>query len=521
MNEHPNQNEKFSYDEVSYPGLILSNTHPDRIAAIAKLYGLNPAPPEKCRVLELGCGDGTNLNWLAFNLSDSEFIGIDLAHNHIYEANKNADELQLQNIKFYQEDVLKITTDSFGTFDYIIAHGLFSWVPDFVREKILKIYDELLNPNGVGFISYNVYPGCYRRQMVNDMMRFFTRKFDAPNEKVEQGVAFINFINENAKSPVYKGLLEYELESMSSRPGQNIFHDDLAEINQPFYFSEFISKAENHNLKFLSETDYLFTHRTFLSEEATQTIENISQTAIEREQYSDFIESRRFRQTLLCKNSVETKESIDLSDLAELYVSSSLKPESPNIDLSQNSPMNFVNSKGEIIKVAHTLTKVVLAQLVSNGSHPIKFSELINNPLEILRSHNIIGENVDEEIEITATILLQLFSPNAINFHTVKSSAIDHVSEKPLVNNYTRWQLLRDDSVTNFYGNSLRIDNMFIKQLLNLLDGTKTRDDLLNELSSFINSNGEIPNKEEYLENLEETLDQNLFVLAKMGFLIA
>ncbi len=521
MNKNQNPNEKFSYDEVSYPGLILPNTHPDRIAAIAKLYGMNPAQPEKCRVLELGCGDGTNLNWLAYNLSDSEFIGIDLAHNHIHEANKNAEELLLQNVRFYQEDVLEITKDSFGTFDYIIAHGLFSWVPEFVREKILKIYDELLNPNGVGFISYNVYPGAHRRQITNDMMRFFTRNIENPQTKVEQGVALIDLLAENVTSPVYQEILKYELESFDRRPVQNIYHDDLAEINQPFYFTEFIAEAEKNDLKFLSETDYLFSERTFLSVEIAQTISDISQNPIEYEQYTDFFECRRFRQTLLCKKGVELKENIDISDLNDLYISSFLKPALPTIDLNPDSPKEFFSKKGESVKIGHVLTKIVLMELVNAGSHPIKFSDLVTNSFEILKSQGITYENLENEVEITAQILLQSYSPNAICFHTVKSKAIDFVSEKPLASKFARWQTAHDNTVVNFYGVGLNVRDEFLQKLINLLDGTRTKDDLFNELADFMQTTEEISDKDEFLKSIAERLNLNLFVMAKLGFLIA
>ena len=357
MNEDQNNAETFAYDEVSYPGLILPNTNPDRMAAIARLYGMTPASPEKCRVLELGCGNGVNLNWMAYNLSGSEFIGVDLAKNHIIEAESSAKEIGLENVKFFQEDVLQINKGSFGTFDYIVAHGLFSWVPEFVREKVLEIYDELLNPNGVGFISYNVYPGCYRRQMVNDMMRFYTERFENPQEKIQQGTSFIGFMTENVKSPAYHEILKYEYESFSRRPASNIFHDDLAEMNQPFYFTEFLSQAAHFNLKFLSESDYLFSERSFLSGEVAQTIDNISRNPIEREQYADFFECRRFRQTLLCKKDVSLHKKVMIDDLGDFYVSSAMVSETPEIDLNPNSAKKFLSRKGEAVNIGHVLTK--------------------------------------------------------------------------------------------------------------------------------------------------------------------
>ena len=67
------------YDEVRYPGRFYPQTSPERLATLGTLFGLNPAPVDHCRVLELGCGDGGNLLPLAELLPRSSFLGIDLA----------------------------------------------------------------------------------------------------------------------------------------------------------------------------------------------------------------------------------------------------------------------------------------------------------------------------------------------------------------------------------------------------------------------------------------------------------
>src|SRR5689334_771895 len=67
------------YDEVDYPSFPIYFTHPDRLATMATLFGMKPAPPQKCRFLELGCFDGVNLAAMAVALPDSEFVGVDIA----------------------------------------------------------------------------------------------------------------------------------------------------------------------------------------------------------------------------------------------------------------------------------------------------------------------------------------------------------------------------------------------------------------------------------------------------------
>src|SRR5262249_26620757 len=148
-----------AYDEVVYPSYVYSQTHPDRLATIATLLGMNPTSVESCRVLELGCGAGGNLIPMAFDLSESGFVGIDLAGSAISQGRELIKALGLKNISLQQADLMDLSSE-LGKFDYIIAHGLFSWVPEVVRDRILAICRAHLAPEGVAYISYNAYPGC-------------------------------------------------------------------------------------------------------------------------------------------------------------------------------------------------------------------------------------------------------------------------------------------------------------------------------------------------------------------------
>src|SRR5262249_47365446 len=68
-----------SYDEVTYSNTPFYHTHPDCLATLGTLFGMSPAPPDRCRVLELGCGRGGNLIPMALSLPASRFVGIDLS----------------------------------------------------------------------------------------------------------------------------------------------------------------------------------------------------------------------------------------------------------------------------------------------------------------------------------------------------------------------------------------------------------------------------------------------------------
>src|SRR6516165_7913322 len=151
-----------SYDEIPYSNNAFYHTHPDCLATVATLFGMKPAPVQACRVLELGCGRGGNLIPMATSLPTSRFVGIDLSARQIAGGQEAVESLGLTNVELKQLSILDVDSD-FGRFDYIICHGVYSWVPAAVQEKILEICAQNLAPSGIAYISYNCYPGWHLR----------------------------------------------------------------------------------------------------------------------------------------------------------------------------------------------------------------------------------------------------------------------------------------------------------------------------------------------------------------------
>src|SRR5215204_3963427 len=187
-----------NYEDVVYPNFVHAQTHPNRLATMARAYGLKTAPVENCRVLEVGCGSGTNLLAMAANLPQSEFVGVDLSENHIKFGVQAAEEIGVTNLKLVRADLMEVDFSEFGKFHYIIAHGFYSWIPPFVREKFLEICRDNLAENGIAFVSYNAFPGCHLRLMMREMMTFHTENIESPHEKVDQSLALLGFLKETA-----------------------------------------------------------------------------------------------------------------------------------------------------------------------------------------------------------------------------------------------------------------------------------------------------------------------------------
>src|SRR5690606_36337917 len=314
----------FSYDQLPYPSKFFVQTFPDRLSANPVLFGMDPPRPNTASVLELGCGNGSNLIAQAYLMPDARFFGVDLSRVHIDDAKAAAAELGLQNVEFRQMDVTEMSARDFGTFDYIAAHGLFSWVPEFVRKRVLELYAELLNPNGVGYISYGVYPGAHLRQAAQGAMRYVSRAIAEPETKVSRGLSFLKFLTENsAEKSTYRRSLADELDRHRSHTASDIFHDDLSELNTPFYFHEFVEMLSANGLQFLSEAELHAMGSGDLPAQAREFISSLDDP-LEHEQYLDLIRGRSFRQTLFFRADISLNHTPGHEVLNNLRISSSL-----------------------------------------------------------------------------------------------------------------------------------------------------------------------------------------------------
>ncbi|MFT3788164.1 MAG: class I SAM-dependent methyltransferase [Tepidisphaeraceae bacterium] len=203
------------------------------------------ADPRRCRVLELGCCDGGNLLPMAEQLPDATFVGIDYSAKQIDMGLERMRAAGLKNVDLRPVSIVDVTPD-YGTFDYILCHGVFSWVPDFVRDRILDVCAKHLAPDGIAYISYNAYPGWHLRGIVRDMMRYHALRFPDPRRQTQEARLILDFVANFTAGPHTEGygtFLKSEAELLRKLPDHYLFHEHLEENCNPYYFKDFISLA--------------------------------------------------------------------------------------------------------------------------------------------------------------------------------------------------------------------------------------------------------------------------------------
>jgi len=482
------QSPVFAYDRVLYPSYLHEQTHPDRLAVIGSFFGMTPKPAENCRVLELGCGTGASLLSFALDLKESEFYGVDLSQREIEIGNEIKDFVGLSNLQLIHGDVMKIGPDELGVFDYIVAHGLYSWVPDPVRARILDICREMLAPQGIAFISYNAYPGAHLRQMVREMMLFHTSGIDDPEKKVVQARALVKFMLEAvpAEKP-HKATYDAELNATLEKYSESIFHDDLADINRAFYFSEFAADAAAHGLKYLSDVQYLTGKNLNYAPNVVKTLQDLGDDVARREQYLDFLDCRRFRQSLLVHANLELTSTPKVDVLERVYIGSDIQAENDEPKLTSKQHEVFHGPNEQRIEIDHPLSKALLYHLIRIRPQPIKLDELVQKAREALNEeHGGEFEVSDEDVEAVKDLMMRIFGHGLLELQVHLPFFAPTVSDHPTASPLVRWQAAHGSSLSSLRHETLHMDDALMLKLLQLLDGTRDIEQLHAEMVKFV-----------------------------------
>ena len=516
------------YDEFPYDNYCYPQTHVDRLATLATLFGIKPAPVEHCRVLELACGDGANLLPMAYGLPESRFLGIDRASKPITSGTALIQALRLENLELRQMDLMRVTRD-LGEFDYIIAHGLYSWVPANVRDRIMEICRSCLAPQGIAYISYNVYPGCRLREIIREMMLFHTREAKESGELVAQGRALTKWLADaQLKSSVYAGFLRETAENQAKANDGALYHDALAEVNEPLYFHQFMSHAKQHGLQFLCEAEHFNVREYEFAPEVIKQLQTLAEESVlTKEQYLDFLEGRSFRQSLLCHDEVKIDLSLGTEPIKEFYLSSPARRQSPDQDLRSSEREEFQVDRDASITTDFPLAKAAIYYLGEIYPRAIRFDELLDQAFQLLNSNSSLSNRDSDQTRQLADLILKAYGAGVVEFHLHLPRLAIVPGEHPLASPLARLQAQQGTITTTLLGNNVRIEDFLGLQFLLLLDGTRDRAALLKDFSEVINEHiqpgpdGNTDERMKLLQELPERLEQKLLDLGRRGFLLA
>ncbi|MBP7677328.1 MAG: class I SAM-dependent methyltransferase [Thermoanaerobaculia bacterium] len=470
-----------SYDEVPYVDTCHASTHPDRLATLAAVHGL-PAPPlESCRVLELGCARGGNLLPMALELPAASFVGVDLSTRQVAEARESADALGLRNVTFHAMGLEEIGA-AFGTFDYVVCHGVYSWVPEPVRARILDICATNLSPDGLAYVSYNTYPGWSSRGMVRDLVRFHAREAETPEARVERARGFLEELAGHVarQEGAYASVLKVEASRFREADDTYLLHEFFEDDNAPCFVHEFLRRAEAAGLEFLAEAQApgLFDG---LPEAARGLVARWADDVAAREQYLDLMVNRTFRRTVLrraggSRAATRSPEAVERLAARAVVVPAPAAREAEGKD----GPIEFVHpGRSGSIRTNDPALKAALLALHGARPEALPFEMLWERVCEGLsRSGHSWPRPAEETRAALRSSLLRLFLADFVELHVSPPRPAAVPAERPVGSPLARHQAANGRLVTSLLRKRVELGELDRSVLLEL-DGTRTEADVL------------------------------------------
>jgi len=462
-----------SYDLVPYYSQAFPQTHPDRLYVIGRLLGLQPPTVESARILELGCASGGNILPMADQLPGARFLGIDMSRRQIEQANAVVEAGALGNIAFECADIA--TFDPAGrSFDYVIMHGVFSWIPDAIRRRSLELIRSVLSPHGIAFVSYNAYPGWHMRGAVRGIVAMHAARFSEPARKVAEARALIQFLQKAVdKESPYGRLLASEASSLQGRDDY-VFHEHLEDHNQPFYVTEFLDLAAAADLQFLSEANFTSMTTFGLDKEVAETLRRVAGNDVRlMEQYLDLVRNTYFRQTLLIRSEAPRNRVVSLEALAGMHLATALKRDAAK---DQGGQVAFSWQTTQTLPLTRATTAAGIEHAAAAWPRSVSLEEYLG-----VATRGVARQDLQAQRQQALKDALELFARGFVEFRPRGLGMAAVAPSRPVVGPATRAAALRGQAVANRRHEPIKLSDL-ARHAIVLCDGTRDAAQILDAL---------------------------------------
>jgi predicted O-methyltransferase YrrM len=434
--------EATAYDAVAYPSTLFPSTHPDRLAAIARLHGLDCPAVETARVLEIGGGDGINAIAMAQAYPDAHFLSFDLA---VSAAARGADiisSIGLGNIQVGAGDVCDAAIHLNQEFDYVIAHGVYAWVPQAVRDAVMVLIGRLLSPTGVAFVSYNALPGGHLRRIMREMTLEHVRPIVDPMARMTAAQAFLEdyAVPREGERPLIRAM-RHVARPIADRHLSVLYHDEMGEVFEPQSLRQVVEAAEAQGLAFLNDANIELLDDGFPMEALSD------EEVVSRAQASDYEVMAFFHSTLLIRPGRKTLRTPSSVGLRSLYMATR----------AERQTGHAFRFDDEDIVIGDDVLAEALAPLCG-----------------IWPSRVRVGDMLDDEERLQA--LYVLFRRGVVTLHATPLPGVRTPGDQPCASALARLQLKKGSkAVFTLDHRVIDLSEAGPRALVGMLDGTRDR----------------------------------------------
>lgn len=463
-----------AYDLYLYPTKAQSQLHIENLCTSAYLRGYHPAPVATASVLEVGCGTGLNLLPMAAQYPGAEFVGVDLAEQPIRMAKELAARFGLNNIRFHQADINEMA-DDFGRFDYVIAHGFYSWVPAEARESLWRIARGSLSDRGVIQVSYNALPGSLQMRYLRDFCQYHMRRFADRETQLKEAWKLVETLAamKDADNPLAMAAAQTLAKGFDTA-----IHDEFAVINDAFYLDEVVAHATAWGMRYVCDAVPKFVLGLQHLPEGKALLESLpAEDQILQQQYLDFLSYRVFRQSIFAPERHRATEEPYLDRVLDCSLDSMLRVGEPDAEGNRvyDAPQ---------LRVAFGSTNPLLAELFETFAtcNPIPVPLKAFCETALGRYEAASPEVVSEFWELVE----DLTQKGLIQAHAYPPRIPATLPERPRMCGIARWEALLGVPLTNLFHRGQNVSDPLLRTLAAITDGTRTVPEICAALSEIV-----------------------------------
>lgn len=443
-----------AYDRVAYPSVVHEAVHPERLEVLARLAGLDPVPVQQSRVLDIGGGSCFSLTAFAAQYPGAEAHGFDLAESAIAYGRALAGP-ECPNVHLVVEDITKAKARyAARSFDYVIAHGVYAWVPDHVREALLDLVSHVLSDRGVAFVSFNAMPGCHVRLLLREMLLYEIQGIDDPQVRIERAYSFLNAFaaagaEDEAQTDPFMAGVRSHAASMAKRSPSVVFHDELGEWFSPQSLSQVVHDAAPYGLRWLTDAGRNRHFDGFLAI-GQDPGDDIDETVLRSAQSRDYLKMAFFRAPLFVRQEASLDRRLDPARIQDLWVSTDSR-RTQGGDFRKDDDVFAIADEG-------MADRLEALNLVWPDRRPVR---------EIAQT--------DDQLRA----LLKMFEEWYVTLHPGPAPFVTEPGDRPRLGAWIGGMLAREEpNIVTLASQTLRIDQTELRALLMLADGTRTIDEL-------------------------------------------
>jgi methyltransferase-like protein len=506
-------------EDYFYEALPFAETHPDHLGAIGSLFGIRHASPRRFRLLEIGSATGGNILPMAAAFPECHFVAIDRAEPSLAVAKLHAERARIPNIVLHLADIRNFE-DEPESFDYIVCHGVYSWMPNDARSVLRRFIRRHLAPTGLAYVSFNTLPGWHMRGALRDMLRREVQGIDRQSDRVSKARAFLKFMETNGESnDPARAWLSAELSILSEMSDHYLLGEHLVEHNQPEYFEDFVRDMAHDGLGFVTDAHASLVFPERLGPDAVRSLRDRGADFLRMQQSLDLVELRCFRRAILCRDDAALDRHVVASRIQPLAVRSRLEPVDQVPDLTEGVEMSFKGQSG-VIATDQALLKAALVELAPRSARGMMFESLVSSVA------NRLGLSaLDDQLRARLSRnVLGLYTKGALDLWSAEKPTSFAVGDRPRAFSFARYQSHEgSEFCTSLLHEAVRVDS-FDRALIKRLDGATEVSALLDAVVAdaragivSVEMNGASCIDRDVFEEIAE---QKLVRFARMGFLM-